>query len=172
MPLLRKFLRLVATVLVVPVLLFEEWGWEPLAALLSRLARMPIWAWLERAIGRLPPWAALLVFFLPAIALFPIKLAALYLFGNGHLASGTMLLIGAKVGGTAIVARLFQLTHPALMEIPLFARWYPRWKYWKDQLLTVAGRAGRQGNGAPLVAKRGAQRLTAGHSRQFLFHPD
>jgi hypothetical protein len=49
--------------------------------------------------------------------------------------SALLLLFGAKVLGTAVVARLFQLTEPALMRIPLFARWYPRWKSWKDGVL-------------------------------------
>ncbi|HEY2255544.1 MAG TPA: hypothetical protein VGI11_07890, partial [Variovorax sp.] len=44
----------------------------------------------------------------------------------------------AKVVGTAIVARLFQLVEPALMRIPLFARWYPPWIEWKNALLARA----------------------------------
>jgi hypothetical protein len=132
---LRTLLRTVFTALLVPVLLFEEWGWAPLANLLARLGRLPLWAWLERSVASLPPWAALLVFLLPVVALFPIKLIALYLFGSGHYTSGLVLLLGAKLAGTAVVARLFQLTLPALMQIPLFARWYPRWKTWKDRVL-------------------------------------
>lgn len=132
---LRALLQGLVTALLVPLLLFEEWGWAPLAALLARLARLPLWARLERRIAGLPPAAALLVFFGPMLALFPLKLLALYLLGRGHYASAMGLLLGAKLGGTALVARLFQLTQPALMRIPLFARWYPRWRDWKDALL-------------------------------------
>ncbi|MGJ7496526.1 hypothetical protein ACSFA8_15735 [Variovorax sp. RT4R15] len=134
---LRSLLRAVLTALLVPVLLFEEWGWAPLAALVGQLARLPLWARLERKVAGLPPWGALLVFVAPVVALFPVKLLALYLFGRGHYTSGLVLLIGAKLAGTAVVARLFQLTLPALMQIPLFARWYPRWKNWKDSVLTA-----------------------------------
>ena len=134
---LRRLLRAVSTALLVPVLLFEEWGWAPLAALVARLGRLPLWARVERRVSSLPPWGAVLVFFTPVIALFPVKLLALYLFGRGHYTMGLVLLIGAKLAGTALVARLFQLTLPALLQIPWFARWYPRWKAWKDRVLTA-----------------------------------
>lgn len=137
MSVLKKLLRALAAILLVPLLLFEEWGWEPLAALMARLARLPLWRGLERAIRSLPPWAALLVFFVPVLMLLPLKLLALFLLGGGHAKSALLLLLGAKLVGTAVVARLFQLVEPALMRIPLFARWYPRWKVWKDSILAL-----------------------------------
>ncbi|WP_213955805.1 MULTISPECIES: hypothetical protein [unclassified Variovorax] len=135
-PRLRILLRGIVTALLVPVLLFEEWGWGPLAALAAQLGRLPQWARLERKVSALPPWGALVVLVVPMAVLFPVKLMALYLFGEGHFTTGFALLIGAKIAGTAIVARLFQLTLPALMEIPVFATWYPRWKAWKDRVLS------------------------------------
>jgi hypothetical protein len=57
------------------------------------------------------------------------------LFGAGHTVLGLGLLIGAKLFGTAVMARLFQLTQPALMQYGWFARLYPRWKSWKDGLI-------------------------------------
>ncbi len=90
---------------------------------------------IEAWIGHLRPRAALCVFALPAVALLPVKLVALWLFGGGHAVSGIALLLAAKLAGTALVARLFVLTLPALMQIGWFARWYPRWKHWKDDLL-------------------------------------
>ena len=135
MRILKKLLRALAAALLVPLLLFEEWGWEPLAALAARLARLPLWARLERAVQALPPWGALLVFLVPVLMLLPLKLLALFLLGRGHATSAVLLLVGAKLAGTAVVARLFQLVEPALMRFPLFARWYPRWKQWKDRVL-------------------------------------
>ncbi len=132
---LRKLLRALAAIVLVPVLLFEEWGWEPLAAQVSRLARLPLWARLEDRVRNLPPWGALLVFLLPVVMLLPVKLGALFLFGRSHYASGFVLLAGAKLVGTAIVARLFQLVKPTLMTIGWFGRWYPRWTGWKDHVL-------------------------------------
>jgi len=46
-------------------------------------------------------------------------------------------LVVAKLIGTAFVARIFQLVEGALMRIPLFAHWYPRWKGWKNHVLTL-----------------------------------
>ena len=117
------------------ILLFEEWGWEPLAAVFARLARLPMWARLEAWIARLPPWAALLAFGLPFLALLPFKLLALFLFAHRQVAAGLVVLLSAKVAGTALLAWLFNLLQPALMRLAWFARWYPRWKAWKDELL-------------------------------------
>ena len=57
---LKKILRALLLPLVAAILLFEEWGWEPLAAAFARLARLPLWAALERKrSARLPPaWGA------------------------------------------------------------------------------------------------------------------
>jgi hypothetical protein len=40
------------------------------------------------------------------------KLLALFLLGRGHATSAVLLLVGAKLAGTAVVARLFQLVEP------------------------------------------------------------
>lgn len=118
-------------------LLFEEWGWEPLAAAFAALGRLPVWRQLERLIVRLPPWAALLAFGVPVLVLIPIKLLAVYLLGQGHLGTGLGLILSAKLVGTALAARLFQLTQPALMQIQWFARAYVPWKIWKDRKLRL-----------------------------------
>ena len=132
---LRQLPRRLLTALVALVLLFEEWGWDRLATLLSRLGRLPGLGWLERQIAALPPRAAVAVFALPALALFPVKLLALFLLGQGHALLGVVVLVAAKILGTAVLARLFTLTQPALMQLAWFARWYPRWKNWKDGVM-------------------------------------
>ena len=118
-------------------LLFEEWGWEPLAAAFAALGRLPVWRRLERMIIRLPPWAALLAFGVPVLVLIPIKALAVYLLGQGHLGMGLGLILTAKLAGTALAARLFQLTQPALMRIQWFASAYIPWKIWKDHKLRL-----------------------------------
>lgn len=116
-------------------LLFEEWGWIPLAALLRRLKNIPLWAWCEQRITQLPPWAALLLLLAPSIGLLPAKLMALWLIRHGQYGLGMFVLLCAKLVGTAFLARLFELTQPALMKFAWFVKWYPRWKTWKDALL-------------------------------------
>lgn len=139
MPPLHRLKQWLRTALLAPLallVLFEEWGWERLAALFAVLARLPLWARIEGWITSRPPWAALLLLGLPVLMLLPLKLLALYLLGKGHVAGGLGLIVGAKVLGTALAARLFQLTHPTLMTLPWFARLYNPWKRWKDRLLT------------------------------------
>lgn len=99
------------------ILLFEQWGWRPLSTALAMLGRLAPFAALERLIGRLPPYAALIVFALPSALLIPLKLLALYLIAEGHAVAAGALFIAAKIIGTAIVARLYILTSPALMQI-------------------------------------------------------
>ncbi|MDM0109094.1 hypothetical protein QTH97_29430 [Variovorax sp. J22R24] len=137
MRILKKLLRAIAALVLVPVLLFEEWGWEPLARALGKLSRLPVWAHLENRLRALPPWGAVLAFLAPMVMLFPVKLLGLLLLGRGHATSAVVVLLSAKLVGTAILAWLFHLVEPALMRIPVFARWYPRWKTWKDRLLTA-----------------------------------
>jgi hypothetical protein len=135
-------------VLIALVVLFEEWGWEPLQRLMARIARLPVLRHLEALIARLPSWAALAVLALPSLLLIPAKLAALWLIASGEKTLGVALIIVAKVIGTAIVARLFALTRPALMRMPWFAALYGRWVAWKEALISSvraswAWRAGR-----------------------------
>jgi hypothetical protein len=104
------------------IVLFEQWGWKPLVALLSRIGHLAPIAALERWIATLPPYAALVAFGLPSALLLPLKLLALYLIAHGHTVVAAALFIGAKVVGTAVVARLYQLTSPQLMRIGWFKR--------------------------------------------------
>ncbi len=111
-------------VLLALIVLFEQWGWQPLVALFSRLARLAPIAVLERWIATLPPYGALVAFGLPSVFLLPLKLLALYLIAHGHAVTAAALFVGAKVVGTAVVARLYQLTAPQLMRIVWFKRGY------------------------------------------------
>ena len=121
--------------LIALVILFEEWGWEPLQRLMARIARLPVLRQIEALITRLPPGVALAVFLLPGLALLPVKLGALWLMAHGQRLLGVVVIVVAKLVGTAIVARLFALTRPALMRMAWFASLYERWTWWKTALL-------------------------------------
>lgn len=126
--------RLILQVLVALIIVFEEWGWRPLAAALGQLGRLKPIAWLEARIQELPPYGALLVFGAPSILILPLKLLALFLITSGREFEATLLFIAAKIVGTAIVARLFQLTEGQLLRIPWFARAYGVFIPWKNAL--------------------------------------
>jgi hypothetical protein len=129
--LLQAPLRLLLALLI----LFEEWGWEPLQRLMARIAQLPLLRRLDAAIARLPPYAAMVVFFVPGLLLLPVKIGALWLIGRGQHLLGLGVIVVAKVVGTAVVARLYALTQPALMRLPWFAVLHGRWTTWKQALL-------------------------------------
>lgn len=149
----KRILRGILFAPLVLMVLFEEWGWVPLARAFAALARLPWLGQLERRITRLPPWAALLAFGVPVLALIPVKLLALYFFGRGHMVWGLSLVVAAKLIGTALAARLFQLTEPALMQMKWFARLYARWKSWKDRILMQIRQSGPWRAAARLKAR-------------------
>ena len=154
---LAQLLRRAAGAVLALLILFEEWGWEPLQRALARLGRLPLLRQLEAFIARLPPAAAGVVFLVPALLLLPVKLAALALIAQGQRLLGLAVIVLAKLVGTAIVARLFTLTRPALMQLPWFAHLFSRWTAWKDALLARvrASWAWRWGRVLKRQARRG-----------------
>lgn len=119
------------------IVLFEEWGWKPLSDALARLARYAPIARLERWIAGLGPYPSLFVFALPTTFLAPLKLLAVWLLASGKYWTATSLFVVAKVAATALVARLFTLTKPSLMQIAWFARLYDWFMPWKDAFFAV-----------------------------------
>jgi len=131
----RPVLRTALQILLALIIVFEEWGWQPLADLLGRLAKWRPWAAVETTIARLPPYAALVVFVLPSAVLLPLKFLAVFLVAKGQIVLAGLLFLAAKVVATALIARLFLLTQPALMQIGWFARGYDVVMPWKDALV-------------------------------------
>lgn len=134
--LIWQLLRHAGEFLLALILLFEEWGWRPLADLLGRLARFALWARLEARIAALPPYAALCVFAVPGVLFIPLKFLAVYLVATGHVLTAALLFAAAKVLSTALLARIFTLTQPRLMQIGWFAYLYNLLVPWKDALFT------------------------------------
>ena len=157
---LSAALRWLFTWAVALVVLFEEWGWEPLARWAARLARLAPLARLERRVARLPPYAALFALGVPALALVPVKLLALAAIAQGRHLLGVSVVVLAKLLGTAVVARLFQLTRPALLRLPWFAALYGRWLAWKGVVLAEV-----RASLAWRLARRARRRLRVGAAR-------
>ncbi len=127
------------------LLLFEEWGWERLSGVVAWFGRLPGLRWIEARIRALPPKASLALFIVPVLCLLPVKLLALYWLGQGHTVLGIGVIVAAKLGGTALTARLFVLTQASLMQMPWFARWFGQWMVFKTRVLaTVRGSAAWQ----------------------------
>lgn len=133
-----KFRRLLWHLIAWPlaiVILFEEWGWETLESSVKWFLRLPFFARLEKRVAKLSPYAALALFFLPSLLFFPVKIGALALIAEGHAFLGFAIIATIKVVGTAVFARFFTLTLPALLTIEWFAALYGRWTLWKSELL-------------------------------------
>ncbi|MFN0123640.1 MAG: hypothetical protein ACKV2V_24325 [Blastocatellia bacterium] len=103
------------------IVLLEDWLWDDLQRMAAALGRLIVFRQIEALIIQLPPYAALLVFALPSLLLAPVKLAALWLLAHGQPVLGFLTVAVAKVAGTALVARLYVLTEPRLLQIGWFA---------------------------------------------------
>ncbi len=133
----RRPVLFVLNIIAALIVLFEEWGWRSLSALLARLAQYAPVAAIERWIAGLPPYGALAVFALPTTLLLPLKFVAMWLLAHGQVIAASALFVGAKITSTALIARIFILTKPALIQIGWFARAYNWFMPWKDALFAI-----------------------------------
>ena len=133
----RRAVVLVLQIIAALILLFEEWGWRPLVAGLEWLARFKVIARAELFIAGLPPYGALLALALPSSLLFPLKFLSIYLLANGQIFLAGALFVFAKIASTALIARIFLLTKPALMRIGWFARAHDWLMPWKDAIFAA-----------------------------------
>lgn len=119
---LRRILRAPLLLLAFLWVVLEETIWRWASLLGAQIARLPVFAGLERLVLRLDPRLVLLLFLIPLLGLIPLKLAAVWLIGGGHVIKGVVLLISAKFLGTALSAHLYAVAEPKLMQIATFAR--------------------------------------------------
>lgn len=133
----KRLKRLVAApfvFLAAIIILVEDWLWDDLARFAAAIGRLPVFRQIEALIVRLPPYAALAFFAVPSALLIPVKLLALYFVAHGHAIAGLLTVLAAKIGGTALVARLFTLTRPNLLRIAWFAWTYERFIAFKARV--------------------------------------
>ena len=135
--LLWRPFRFVLLALLVVVILIEEWGWRPLVALAAKVARWPPLAALERRIAGAPRHVALALFLVPALALVPVKLGAVWLIEDGRASLGIAVIVAAKVVGTAFVGRLFVLVETQLMTFAWFVRCLTVWRSTRDRVVAA-----------------------------------
>ena len=81
-------------------------------------------AWLAERIDTLSPAMTLIVFILPVILLFPLKLFGLWLLANEYWVSAILTFIFAKFLGVGVAAFVFDVTRPKLLEMPWFEKLY------------------------------------------------
>ena len=115
-------------VLLAVVFLIEAWLWDHLEPVVERVvARIPLHVfkrWLARQIDRLSPALTLIVFIVPAILLFPLKLVGLWLLAHEYWVSAVSTMVFAKFLGVGVTAFIFDLTRPKLLKMPWFKKLY------------------------------------------------
>jgi hypothetical protein len=135
--LLKRLIAAPFVFLAAIIILVEDWLWDDLARLAAAIGRLPVLHQIEALITKLPPYAALVFFAVPSLLLVPVKLVALYFISHGHAAFGFLTVVGAKIAGTALVARVFTLTRPNLLRIGWFAKAYERFITFKARIYKV-----------------------------------
>lgn len=115
-------------ILLAIVFLIEAWLWRHLEPVVARIvAYIPLHrlkARLGAMLRWLPPPAALAVFIVPGVVLFPLKLLAIWLLAHKHWLLASLVFGFAKLVGLGVTAFVFEMTKPKLLEMAWF-----RWLY-------------------------------------------
>jgi hypothetical protein len=121
-------------ILLALVFLFEAWLWEHLRPLVAWVVGLVRWhrlkARLAAAIEHLPPYPTLLVFLIPVVLLFPVKLLGLWMLAHGSWLGAMAVLALAKVVSMGVTAFIFDLTRPKLLQLPWFRWFYEHMLVW------------------------------------------
>ena len=115
-------------ILLAIIFLIEAWLWDHLEPIVARaVAWIPLRAfkqWLAERVDSLSPAMTLIVFVVPVIPLFPLKLVGLWLLAHEHWLSAISLILFAKFLGVGVTAFLFDVTRSKLLEMPWFQALY------------------------------------------------
>jgi hypothetical protein len=115
-------------VLLAVIFLIEAWLWDHLEPIVAAVvARVPLRAfktWLAERVDTLSPAMTLIVFIVPVIPLFPLKLIGLWLLANEYWVSAILTIIFAKFLGVGVAAFIFDVTRDKLLEMAWFEKLY------------------------------------------------
>src|SRR6266478_5522249 len=136
-PMMRRLLQPFWVLLAV-IFLIEAWLWDHLEPIVARVvARIPLRAfkqWLSERVDTLSPAMTLIVFAVPVIPLFPLKLVGLWLLANEYWASAVVVIILGKFVGVGVTAFIFDVTRDKLLEMQWFKKLY-------EFILTIRAKA-------------------------------
>ena len=124
---LRRLLQPVWVLLAI-VFLIEAWLWDHLEPIVARVvAAVPLARfkqWLTERVDALSPAMTLIVFAVPIVPLFPLKLVGLWLLTHEYWTSAVFTILFAKMLGVGVTAFVFDVTRDKLMEMHWFERLY------------------------------------------------
>ena len=115
-------------VLLAVVFLIEAWLWDHLEPIVERVvALIPLREfkqWLTERVDTLSPAMTLIVFVVPVIPLFPLKLVGLWLLTHEYWLSSIVTIVFAKFLGVGVAAFIFDVTRPKLLQMQWFETLY------------------------------------------------
>ena len=124
---LRRLLQPIWVLLAV-IFLIEAWLWDHLEPIVAWVvAQFPLRAfkqWLADRVDTLSPAMTLIVFVVPVIPLFPLKMVGLWLLMHEYWISAILTIIFAKFLGVGVTAFVFDVTRPKLLEMGWFEKLY------------------------------------------------
>jgi hypothetical protein len=134
---MRRLLQPVWILLAV-IFLIEAWLWDHLEPIVAWVvAKIPLRAfkqWLAERVDTLSPAMTLIVFIVPVIPLFPLKLVGFWLLTHEYWTSAVFTILFAKFLGVGVAAFVFDVTRPKLLEMAWFEKLY-------EFVLTLRGKA-------------------------------
>jgi hypothetical protein len=123
----RRLLQPVWVLLAV-IFLIEAWLWDHLEPIVARVVELiPLRAfkhWLAERVDTLSPAMTLVVFVVPVIPLFPLKLIGFWLLTHEYWLSAIATIVFAKFLGVGVAAFVFDVTRPKLLEMHWFETLY------------------------------------------------
>jgi hypothetical protein len=123
----RRFLQPLWVLLAV-IFLIEAWLWDRLEPIVAWVvAKIPLRAfkaWLSERVDALSPAMTLIVFFVPVIPLFPLKLIGFWLLVHEYWLSAIFTIFFAKLVGVGVTAFVFDVTRSKLLEMEWFEKIY------------------------------------------------
>jgi phosphoglycerol transferase MdoB-like AlkP superfamily enzyme len=124
---LRRLLQPVWVLLAI-IFLVEAWLWDHLEPVVAAVvAAIPLRAfkqWLAERVDSLSPAMTLIVFVVPIIPLFPLKLIGFWLLAHEYWVSAVFTILFAKFLGVGVTAFVFDVTRPKLLEMAWFEKLY------------------------------------------------
>src|SRR6476469_11189793 len=134
---LRRLLQPVWVLLAI-IFLVEAWLWDHCEPIVARVvAAIPLARfkqWLPERIDALSPAMTLIVFAVPIIPLFPLKLVGLWLLAHQYWTSAVFTILFAKFVGVGVTAFIFDVTRDKRLEMRGFEATY-------DYIMTLRARA-------------------------------
>ena len=124
---IRRLLQPIWILLAV-IFLIEAWLWDHLEPIVAGVvAKIPLRTfkhWLAERVDTLSPAMTLIVFIVPVIPLFPLKLVGFWLLAHEYWLSAVFTILFAKFLGVGVAAFVFDVTRPKLLEMGWFGKLY------------------------------------------------